>query len=87
MLVDECSDSDWDSEGDAREGLSPVDLAAAISDFWSKICVSGETGSTDRATLDEIEREVTDALYQDTPDFDLAYSLTAKAMFLMSGDI
>jgi hypothetical protein len=85
MLADEGSEGDF--EGDDREGLSRDDRPMLISDAWSQICISGETGATDRATLDEIEREVTDALYGPTPDLDRAESLTFKAFLLISGAI
>jgi hypothetical protein len=76
-----------DSEGDDQKRLSRANRLAWISDIWSQLCISGETGATDRATLDEIEREVTDALYVPTPDVDRAESLTFRALLLISGDI
>jgi hypothetical protein len=77
-----------DSEGDDREGLFTRDnRRELICDFWSKICISGETGATDRATLDEIEREVTEVMYREKSDLDLAESLTFMALHLISGNI
>jgi hypothetical protein len=76
-----------DSEGDNLQGLSSVKRLMRIADFWSMLHISGETGATDWATLDEIEREVTDAMYASPPDIDRAESLTAKALLLISGDI
>jgi len=75
------------SEGDDQEGLSrDKRLRHWLAEFWSMLCISGETGATDRATLDEIEREVTDAMYSATPDLARAESLTFMAMHVISGN-
>jgi hypothetical protein len=76
-----------ESEGNDREGLSRESRLVLIADFWSAIHISGHTGATDWTTLDEIEREVTEAMYGATPDVNRAESLTFKAFFLISGDI
>jgi hypothetical protein len=75
-----------DSEGDNLQGSSKKRLMR-IADSWAMLHISGETGATDWATLDEIEREVTEAMYASPPDIDRAESLTAMAFFLISGDI
>jgi hypothetical protein len=67
--------SDPDSEGDNLQGSSSVKRLMRIGDFWSMRHVSGETGATDWATLDEIEREVTEAMYASPPDIIRAESL------------
>ena len=75
-------------DGNDREGLSPENLLRRqmIADFWSELNVSSETGATDRATLEQIERDVTEAMYRTTPDLDQAESLTFMAMHVISGN-
>jgi hypothetical protein len=88
IMTDELDlDDCFGSEGDDRNRLSRASRLAWICDIWSQLDITGETGATDRATLDRIEREVTDALYGTTPDVDRAESLTFKALLLISGDI
>jgi hypothetical protein len=87
MVADEVGEVFGDSEDNDRKGLLRDKRLAWIGDIWSQLCISGETGATDRATLDEIEREVTDALYGPAPDIDRAESLSFKAFLLISGDI
>jgi len=91
MLTDSFSGSTdtggIDSEGNDRDGSSPEVRLRLIVDFWSAISISGETGATNRATLEEIERDVTDALYGRTPDLDRAESLTFMAFHLIAGNI
>ena len=74
------------------DGLSPdapVDAEQAeiaeISRFWDKRSIDDETGVTTREVLDEIERQVTDCLYQRPPDIPRARSLTARALLLIAG--
>jgi hypothetical protein len=78
---------DADSEGDDRDESSRETRLRLIVDFWSAISISGETGATDRATLEGIEREVAEVFYRDRPDVDQAESLTAMAFHLISGNI
>ncbi len=87
MPSDVFSDDFGESEGSDREGLSRGSRLALIADFWSAVHISGDTGATDWTTLDEIEREVTEAMYGATPDVSQAESLTFKAFFLISGNI
>jgi len=58
MLTDSFSDSHdtggIDSEGNDRDGSSPDERLRLIAEFWSAISISGETGATDRATLDQM---------------------------------
>jgi hypothetical protein len=87
MLEERSFENFIDSDSDDRNRLSPANRRTLICDLWSQLYISGETGATDRATLDEIEREVTDALYGAMLDIDRAESLTFKALLLISGDI
>jgi len=77
----------FDSERDDRDGTSRRDRLKRIADLWSEIDNSDDTGATNRATLDEIEREVTDAMYGNMPDLDRAESLTFMALHYISGNI
>jgi hypothetical protein len=86
LTVDVCAD-DSDSDGDDQEGLSLAHRQALLIDFWSVRSVSDETGATDRATLEELERQVTDALCGPMPDIDLAESLTCEAFYRIAGNI
>ncbi len=56
-----------------------------IVDFWNQLRACDETGLTDWETLEPLERQVTDCLKREPPDYDLAESLTAKADLLMAG--
>lgn len=56
-----------------------------ITAFWNQWRVCDETGGTSWEALEALEREVTECLGREPPDIDRAESLTAKAMFLISG--
>ena len=56
-----------------------------LAEFWSRLRVSEELGATTWDVLEPLEREVTEALDQDPPDFIRADSATAKAFCLISG--
>jgi hypothetical protein len=58
-----------------------------IFDFWDDLRDSEESGA---ATWDELERlgqEVKNCLETDSPDVNLAESITAYAMLLITGDL
>lgn len=57
-----------------------------LAEFWSQLRVSEELGATNWDVLEPLEREVTEALEKDPPDFVLADSATVKAYCLISGD-
>lgn len=76
-----------DSEGDYRDGLLPADRLRIIANIWGEIRISGYAGATDWATLEDMEREVTEIMYGATPDVDRAESLTFMAFHLISGSI
>jgi hypothetical protein len=76
-----------ESEGDYRDGLSPEDRLRIIGQLWGEIHINGYTGATDWVVLDEIEREVTDAMKQSPPDVDRAESLTFRALHFIAGNI
>jgi AAA+ ATPase superfamily predicted ATPase len=76
-----------DSEENDLEGVSRANQLQFIADFWSALGVSGETGATDWATLEKLERQVTDAMYGKTPNIKLAESLTSEAFLRIAGNI
>ena len=76
-----------ESEGDYRDGLSPADRLKIIANIWGEIRISGYAGATDWATLEEMEREVTEIMYGDAPDVDRAESLTFMAFHSITGSI
>jgi hypothetical protein len=91
MPSESCSEgfdsSDPDSTERDRKGLSLGKQLREYADFWSAIHISGETGATDWATLEEIERQVTEAMYRKTPDANRVISLTAEAFHRIAGNI
>jgi len=72
---------------DHREGLSPEDRLRIIADIWNEIHTNGYYGSADQVVVDEISREVTDAMCQHSPDVDRAESLTFFVLHLIAGNI
>lgn len=69
---------------DDRDGLSPEDRMRNIAQVWDEIA-SEDSGATDGVALEDLMREVTDAMVK--RDVDLAESLTFKALFFISGMI
>ena len=53
--------------------------------IWTDLRNGEDTGATTWEVLEQLERDVTDALSHATPDVRRAERLTAKAMFLMVG--
>ncbi|MFI5387225.1 MAG: hypothetical protein ACHQ50_14030 [Fimbriimonadales bacterium] len=74
-------------ESDCREGLSPEDRLRIIVEIWNEIQTNGYYGSADQVVVDEISREVTDAMSQHSPDVDRAESLTFFVLHLIAGNI
>jgi len=71
------------SEG-YRDGLSPEDRMRIVAQTWDEIG-SEDSGATDGVALEELMRDVTEAMTK--RDVDLAESLTCKAFLLISGMI
>jgi hypothetical protein len=72
-------------------GLSPA-LSATdreriqrLVDFWNVYMADGDSGETTKEVLEELQREVTDCLYRDPPDINLAERWTARAFHLIEG--
>jgi hypothetical protein len=74
-------------DSDYREGLSPEDRLRIIANIWNEIQSNGYYGSADQVVVDEISREVTDAMSQHSPDVDRAESLTFYVLHLIAGNI
>ncbi len=72
---------------DYRKGLSPEDRLRIIANIWNEIQTNGYYGSADQVVVDEISREVTDAMSQHSPDVDRAESLTFFVLHLIAGNI
>ena len=70
-----------------REGLSPEDRLRIVADIWNEIQTNGQYGMADQVVVDEISREVTDAMSQNPADINRAESLTFVALHLISGNI
>jgi uncharacterized cupin superfamily protein len=91
MLDESCSEGadtdDLDSAERDRKGLSLGKQLSDCADFWSALHISGETGAADWATLEEMERQVTEAMYRKTPDISRVVSLTAEAFHRIAGNI
>jgi hypothetical protein len=56
-----------------------------IVDFWNGYMADGDSGHTTKEVLEELQREVTDCLYRDPPDINLAERLTARVLHLIEG--
>ena len=75
------------SDGHDQDGLSREKRRKEIDDVWLSIYNGEESGATDWTTLDEMQRQVTEALYGTMSDLNLAESLTAHALLLICGTI
>ena len=60
-------------------------LVPIIVDFWNRLRVCDETGKTSWEVLEPLEREVTECLSSSPRDLGRAWSITAKAMLLITG--
>lgn len=69
---------------DYRDGLSPEDRMRIVAQCWDEIG-SEDSGATDGVALEELMRDVTEAMTK--RDVGLAESLTCKAFLLISGMI
>lgn len=63
------------------------ELKDSIIEFWNSLRCDDNPGSATWEDLETIEREVTDCLAGEPRDVLKASRLTAKAMFLMSGQM
>lgn len=80
-------DRDSQHDGEYRDGLSLEDRMRILVQVWDEINAGGAYGSANQAVVDEIGREVTDALYEYPTDIDRAESLTFKVFHLIAGNI
>ncbi len=55
-----------------------------VVEFWN-VTADGQSGETTKEVLEELQREVTDCLYRDPPDINMAERLTARAFHLIAG--
>ena len=60
-------------------------LTGHIVDWWNLLAICENSGATTWEVLDSIGLEVTDCLSCDPPDEGRAWSLTAKANMLLTG--
>ena len=69
----------------ASKKLSSEDESESsfISEFWNRMAFEDFDDGTKRELLQQLEREVTDSLYENPPDIYQARRLTAKAIFLL----
>lgn len=81
------SGDDRIEDGDDRNGMSERPRCKAIVLFWSEVWNSGCSGATTWEALEDLERQVTEAMDRDPPDLGLAESITAMAQFGISGQI
>ena len=73
-----------DSEGgDYLDGLSGDNRFKTVANIWDGID-SEDSCATDGVALEQLRRDVTEAMVR--RDAGLAESLTAKALFLITGD-
>jgi hypothetical protein len=72
---------------DRRNGLSPQERLRIVANIWNEIQSSEFYGAANQVVVDEISRQVTDAMSQNPPDSDLAEHLTFYALQLINGDI
>ena len=56
-----------------------------LVDFWNAYTADDDSGDTTKEVLEELQREVTDCLYRDPPDMNMAERLTARAFHLIEG--
>jgi len=81
MGVDSVSDSD------DCDGLSPRERLRIIGELWNEIRIDGNFGAADQVAVEEIERAVTEEMYQRIPNVNRAEWLTFKALHLIAGNI
>lgn len=74
-------------DSDCREGLSPEDRLRIVANIWNEIQTNGDYGSADQVVVDEMSREVSDAMSQRSKELDRAESLTFFVLHLIAGDI
>jgi hypothetical protein len=72
---------------DRRNGLSPQERLRIIANIWNEIQSSGFYGAANQVVVDEISRQVTDAMSHNPPDVNRAEQLTFYALHLINGDI
>ncbi len=57
-----------------------------IAEFWNDYATHDDPGETTREVLEQLQQEVTDCLYGNPPDINRAEGLTAKALWLLTGN-
>lgn len=65
---------------------NPDNQRQFIIEFWNELRACDETGETSWEVLEPLERQVTEALYRDPPDYGKANWVTALAMLLIAGE-